>query len=745
MTPSSALVTEVELSDELARAALTQLAEGVIIADETGRIVFVNEAAETLHGARLLGTMPDRYSTSYKLLTLEDKEYPTHHLPLARAVASGETIADEGWKIARPDGQVVQVVGTAKPVLDAGGNRIGAVLTMHDDAPRLLAESAIREHEARLAALNDHLPGGMVYQIVTDLDGSNRRFTYLSRQYEALSGVPAEAVLADAQVAYSVFHPDDLERLAAEEEVAITGRQPLDTEARFRKTDGTTGWSRIISAPRLSGDGRLIWDGIQIDITEQKRAEQASEESRQRLDAILGNTRMAVFLMNDRQQCIFANNAAEKLTGYTFAQMEGRTLHEVVHHTKPDGSFYPIEECPIDRALPTRAQVQGEELFVKSDGTFYPVAFTASPMLDEQGIAIGTVIEARDITQEQAEATARQHAEEAERLLAREVDHRAKNLLAVVQSLIKLTPFQDRDQYAQALEGRIQALARVQSLLSQNRWQGALLEELVRRELAAHIHNEPDRLLVSGPSLVVQSELLHPLSMVLHELATNAAKYGALSVPGGTVGIYWELTDRLRIEWQESGGPDLRKPDILGFGSKLLQGAARQAGGTAVKDWRQSGLRCTMEFPVRHVTATVRTPQEDRTDVQADLGRLVGKRVLLVEDEALIGLELEEALTRAGAQVIGPIPDYETALRLACSEQYDCALLDANLGGTSSEGVCNAIEARGLPFMILTGYEHPGFPTHWRILRKPVRENELTSALSAVLGDTAVELENSAS
>lgn len=724
------------ISHALAHAALAQLGEGVIIADEIGRIVFVNEAAEALHGARLLGTAPEEYTASYRLMTLDEKEYPVDQLPLVRVVTKGETVVDAGWKIARPDGKVMQVVGTARPVFDPDGRQIGAVLTMHDDAPRLQAESAIREHEARLAALNDHLPGGMVYQIVTDLDGSNRRFTYLSKQYEALSGVPAAAAMADAQVAYNVFHPDDLQRLAAEEEVSIANRQPLDTEARFNKTDGTIGWSRIISAPRLAPDGRLIWDGIQIDITEQKRAEQAREESRQRLDAILGNTQMAVFLTDDRQRCIFANAAAEKLTGYDYARMAGRTLYDLVYHTRPDGTRRPLKDCPIERALPTRAKVQGEELFVKPDGTFYPVAFTASPMLDEHGTPVGTVIEARDITDEREEAKARQQAEEAERLLAREVDHRAKNLLAVVQSLIKLTPFHDRDQYAAALEGRIQALARVQSLLSQNRWQGALLEELVKRELAAHIHNQPDRLQVSGPSLLVQAELLHPLSMALHELATNAAKYGALSVEGGLVATEWSLDgETLRIVWREIGGPLINEPGSLGFGSQLLRGAARQAGGSVTKEWCSDGLHCVLSFPARHVRETRREPQANEAGAAADLRHLIGKRVLIVEDEALIGIELERTLTQAGATVIGPIPDHRTALRIAGSERFDCALLDANLGGISSEDVCRTIEQRGLPFLLLTGYERPGFPEHWPMLRKPARDQEVTAALCAVLND----------
>jgi PAS domain S-box-containing protein len=121
---------------------------------------------------------------------------------------------------------------------------------------------------------------------------------------------------------------------------------------------------------------------------------------------VLNNTRMAVFLMDERQQCIYANASAETLTGYRFEQMRDRALHDVVHHTRPDGSHYPLHECPIDRAFPERAQMSGTELFVAPDGSFYPVAFTASPVLDDDGKPVGTVIEARNIADELAREAA---------------------------------------------------------------------------------------------------------------------------------------------------------------------------------------------------------------------------------------------------------------------------------------------------------------------------------------------------
>lgn len=120
---------------------------------------------------------------------------------------------------------------------------------------------------------------------------------------------------------------------------------------------------------------------------------------------------MAIFLMDDRQHCIFMNHAAEELTGYRLEETLGRPLHDIVHHQRPDGSPYPLAECPIDQAFPERDRMQGEEVFVHKDGHFYPVAFTASPILGDDGLPVGTIIEARDLTAEKARESALKESE----------------------------------------------------------------------------------------------------------------------------------------------------------------------------------------------------------------------------------------------------------------------------------------------------------------------------------------------
>ena len=273
----AALRSSTERAEALAAeqaAILGQLAEGVIVTDRDGRITFVNEAAERLHGVARLDVPPDDYSETYHLLTLDGEQYPSHELPLARAVLHGETVADARWRIRRRDGTEVLAIGSARPVRDAAGEAMGAVLTLRDDTERAEAERNLRENEARLRALTDNLPSGMVYQIATGRDGAERRFLYVSQSHEKLTGVPAEAVLADPSIPYNLILPEHRPALVAAEAEAIAGQKPFDVQVEFRRADGEVRWARIISAPRSYSDGSLIWDGIQIDITDQKRAEE---------------------------------------------------------------------------------------------------------------------------------------------------------------------------------------------------------------------------------------------------------------------------------------------------------------------------------------------------------------------------------------------------------------------------------------------------------------------------------------
>ena len=219
--------------------------------------------------------------------------------------------------------------------------------------------------------------------------------------------------------------------------------------------------------------------------------------------------------------------------------------------------------------------------------------------------------------------TARKEAEQRQAMLAREVDHRAKNALAVVQAVLRLTRADTPEAFARAVEERVAALARAHTLLAEANWTQVELRNLLLGEFTPFLGHAPgERVRLEGPPVLVPATMVQPLSIALHELATNAAKYGALSTPDGCVAVLWQvLRDprRLRLVWSEEGGPPVREiPGHRGFGSRIIdQTLRRQLGGTSFFAWRLEGLRFETEFPleraqVAHDAPPVATARQDR-------------------------------------------------------------------------------------------------------------------------------------
>jgi two-component sensor histidine kinase/DNA-binding response OmpR family regulator len=239
---------------------------------------------------------------------------------------------------------------------------------------------------------------------------------------------------------------------------------------------------------------------------------------------------------------------------------------------------------------------EAEFRIVRPDGEVRWCVGTAAATVDRGG----RVIRVSGVT---VDITERKRAEERQNLLAREVDHRAKNALALAQSIVRLTRGENVKAYVQAVEGRISALARVHTILSLSSWQGAEIAKLVDEELAPY--STGDQIVFAGSNIQLQPATAQTLALALHELVTNSAKYGALSMLSGRLSIKWESdADMLRMVWEERDGPVVEKPASRGFGTRsVIASIESQLGGRAEFDWRSEGLICRLSVPLMQEVA----------------------------------------------------------------------------------------------------------------------------------------------
>ena len=333
------------------------------------------------------------------------------------------------YRLRRADGAYRWAIDSASPRFSADGVFLGYIGSVVDIEERRAAELSLAESEERLRLAVESAEIGL-----WDLDPRTGTLFWPMR-VRTMFGVPSDD-LVRLDDFYAGLHPDDRARVAAALATALDPATRALYDEEFRTLGGPDGAVRWVAAK-----GRGIFDeagrcrrviGTAIDITARKTTEARLVETTRRLDAVLDNATQAIFMMDERQQCAYMNRAAERLTGYTLEETRGQALHDVVHHTRPDGSPYPLHECPIDQAFPENNQEQGQEIFVHRDGSFYPVAFTASPIRDEAGTPIGTVIEARNI---EAELRAKAQLEAFNASLEQQVASRTAELMRVEEAL----------------------------------------------------------------------------------------------------------------------------------------------------------------------------------------------------------------------------------------------------------------------------------------------------------------------
>ncbi|MEZ5960354.1 MAG: PAS domain S-box protein [Hyphomonadaceae bacterium] len=426
------------------------------------------------------------------------------------------------------------------------------------------------------------------------------------------------------------------------------------------------------------------------------------------------------------------NGGAERIFGYTAEEIVGQHISTIIPPELMN------EEKEIIARLARGERIEHfETIRVTKDGRRVDISLTVSPMRDSEGRIIGASKVARDISD-------RKRAEQTQRLLIDELNHRIKNTLATVQAIATQTLRRATtpSDFVEGFNGRIKALARAHGLLTGSSFQGAEITDLVREQLL--LGGEGHRISWAGPAVMLEAQPALHLALVLHELGTNARKHGALSAPAGRVSVSWQVQAHngrnLHLIWREAGGPAVHAPTSQGFGSVLIENSLRAHNGEVVVTYAETGLVCEISLPLpelqhpigalaREVSPAGATDRSQRVGIE-------GRRILVVEDEPLIGMVLTDYLDDARCQVVGPVQSADTALQMATEEEFDAALVDGNLAGRRVDQIVSALTKRGIPFAFVTGYGRealpPGFD-HAPIVEKPFTQEQVIEALERLL------------
>jgi PAS domain S-box-containing protein len=583
--------------------------------------------------------------------------------------------------------------------------------------------------------LLDALP---VAVYMTDAEG---RITYYNEAAAELWGHRPELGSSQWCGSWKIYWPDGRPLPHDQCPMAVTlkeGRPVRGVEAIAERPDGTRVNFLPFPTPLYDASGRLTGAiNLLMDITERH----ANEVHAARLAAIVATSDDAIVSKTLEGRVTSWNAAATRLFGYTPDEMIGQSITRIIPPELHD------EEGRILAQLRRGEHIDHyETVRVAKDGRRIDVSLCVSPLRDKSGRVIGASKIARDITE-------RKQAEMLQRLLVQELNHRVKNTLATIQAIANqsmrraTTPAE----FVKGFSGRVQALARAHDLLTQTRLQGAEIMDLVRDQVL--LGGQDDRRVeISGPTLMLDAQASMNLALVVHELATNARKYGALSGPDGHLSVMWETRTnderKLVLEWQENAGRKVAVPRERGFGTTLIEQTLKAHGGRASIRYGADGMSGTFTMPLPEqlrprLGVAVTAPNADADALLRrldDKQSLAGKRVIVIEDEPLVAMDLESCLAAAGCDVVGSAGTVRDAKALCEEAACDAALIDVNLGGHPVDELAATLTKRNIPFAFVTGYGREALPQGFRdalIVGKPFDETALIATVELLAYQSA--------
>jgi PAS domain S-box-containing protein len=599
-------------SARLSRELLGALPAAIYVTDATGRITYCNQAAIDLWGVEpKLGE--DKWSNFSRFYHTDGRPMALADGPTEIALKQGRRVQDQDAILERMDGTRISIAPYATPVRDSTGAVVGVINMTVDISERRKAELALAERDAQLAmAGRAALIGSYSYDIGTEL-------MEVSEGYVTAHGLSEGAKKTTRSEWRYRVHPEDLLRIEKMRAEAFRKRSgEYDVEYRILRPDGEVRWIESRSFIAFDGEGRprrVV--GVNIDITERKQTEQALADRNKQLELAGKVAGVGTFAINV--------NAAWETTAQTmqispgFAAIYGFS-EETVEVSVGDwrSRVYPGD---LAQFLTIR-----HEAFAEQRSESHLEYRIVRPCGEIRWIESRTFIEydqgghAKRLVGVNIDATERKKLEEQRKVLVAELDHRVKNALATVSAVVSRTVEGSRStgDFLEALDGRIRSMATTHELLSARRWQGISLTKLVRGGLAPYATSSNTE--IEGAEVVLPADVGQPMAMVLHELVTNAAKYGSLSTQSGRVSIRWDRRvnghsrPHLVLEWQEIGGPPVVAPDKPGYGMSIIRGLLPyECSATVDLVLAPEGVRCRLEVPAEWF----RSPSESVSEVGA--------------------------------------------------------------------------------------------------------------------------------
>jgi PAS domain S-box-containing protein len=502
---------------------------------------------------------------------------------ILRRLGAGERLDKYPARLKAKDGSIKHVL-ISSSVLFRAGEFINTRCFSVDVTASREAEAARLEAERRLAKTYESVTVG-----IGETD-ENGRFLNVNPAFSAITGYSGEELTAMGFD--QITHPEDraLDLSLYRDQVA-NRRESYSIDKRYCRKDGGEVFVEVLSSSVRSPDGAFLY-GVRVvkDVTDRKRAEQRVQESDRRSRELLDALPIAVYTTDAAGRITYYNEAAVAFSG----RRPALGVDEWCVSWKlywPDGRPLPHDECPMALALREGHEARGVEAVAeRPDGTRRTFTPFPTVLRDNRGGVVGAINVLVDITE-------RKRADEEQKILINELNHRVKNTLATVQSISMHTHRSTPEAFVQRFESRLVALSKAHDLLTRRRWTGVGLGELLEQELAPYADADQSRIVMEGPELTLSARTGLALSMVLHELVTNAAKYGALSVEGGRVQVVWEpkeegMKNILTLRWIESGGPMVEPPTRRGFGRQLIERTiTRDLGGTADLEFLPGGLQ----------------------------------------------------------------------------------------------------------------------------------------------------------